>query len=74
MPLSAFRGSPSRAFQIFCCHFLARLRAVCQAASIRGVVTDASGAKVTGANVVLLSNGKVVASPPSRRPMAAFRF
>ena len=26
----------------------------CQAASIRGVVTDASGAKVTGANVALI--------------------
>ena len=36
-----------------------------QAASIRGVVTDASGAKVTGANVVLFSNGKVVASAVS---------
>ena len=30
------------------------------AASIRGVVTDTSGAKVTGATVALLSNGKVV--------------
>ena len=29
------------------------------AASIRGVVTDSTGAKVTGANVVLVSNGKV---------------
>jgi iron complex outermembrane receptor protein/vitamin B12 transporter len=37
----------------------------CQAASIRGVVTDASGAKVTGARVVLVSNGKVVASAVS---------
>jgi hypothetical protein len=37
----------------------------CPAASIRGVVTDASGAKVTGANVILISNGKVVASAVS---------
>jgi vitamin B12 transporter len=36
-----------------------------QAASIRGVVTDASGAKVTGATVVLVNNGKVVASAAS---------
>ena len=35
------------------------------AASIRGVVTDASGAKVTGASVSLVSNGKVVASSVS---------
>ena len=34
--------------------------AFCPAASIRGVVTDASGAKVTGANVVLISGGKAV--------------
>jgi iron complex outermembrane receptor protein/vitamin B12 transporter len=34
--------------------------ALCPAASIRGVVTDALGAKVTGANVVLISGGKAV--------------
>jgi iron complex outermembrane receptor protein/vitamin B12 transporter len=38
---------------------------ICPAASIRGVVTDTSGAKVTGANVVLVSNGKVVAAAVS---------
>lgn len=35
------------------------------AASIRGVVTDASGAKVTGATVALLSGGKVAGSAVS---------
>ena len=40
--------------------------ALCPAASIRGVVTDATGAKVTGASVVLINNGKVVASAVSR--------
>jgi len=35
------------------------------AASVRGVVTDASGAKVTGASVSLVSNGTVVASSVS---------
>jgi iron complex outermembrane receptor protein/vitamin B12 transporter len=38
---------------------------LCPAASIRGVVTDTTGAKVTGATVVLVSNGKVVASAVS---------
>jgi iron complex outermembrane receptor protein/vitamin B12 transporter len=35
------------------------------AASIRGVVTDASGAKVTGANVVLICGGKAVGAAVS---------
>ena len=39
--------------------------ATCQAASIRGVVTDTSGAKVTGAVVNLLTEGKVVATAVS---------
>jgi len=39
--------------------------ALCSAASIRGVVTDPSGAKVTGATVALLSNGTVVANAVS---------
>jgi vitamin B12 transporter len=34
-------------------------------ASIRGVVTDTTGAKVTGANVVVVCNGQVVASAVS---------
>jgi iron complex outermembrane receptor protein/vitamin B12 transporter len=38
---------------------------LCPAASIRGVVTDTTGAKITGATVVLVSNGKVVASAVS---------
>lgn len=36
-----------------------------RAASIRGVVTDASGAKINGATVTLLSNGRAVASAVS---------
>ena len=39
--------------------------ALCPAASIRGVVTDASGARVTGANVVLISKGNAVATAVS---------
>jgi iron complex outermembrane receptor protein/vitamin B12 transporter len=45
--------------------FLALIAAASQAASIRGVVTDATGAKVTGANISLISNGKVVATSVS---------
>ncbi len=37
----------------------------CHAASVHGVVTDTTGAKVTGATVVLVHNGKVVASAVS---------
>ena len=37
----------------------------CPAASIRGVVTDASGAKVAGANVVLISGGNAVGTAVS---------
>lgn len=44
---------------------LALSAALCPAASIHGVVTDTSGARVTGANVVLLSNGQVVGSTAS---------
>lgn len=36
-----------------------------QAASIRGVVTDTTGAKVTGATVMLISNGQQIASAVS---------
>lgn len=39
--------------------------ALCPAASVRGVVTDSTGAKITGASIVLISNGKVVGSAVS---------
>jgi vitamin B12 transporter len=45
--------------------FLVAAAAACPAASIRGVVTDSTGAKVTGAAVSLVSSGKVVASAVS---------
>jgi iron complex outermembrane receptor protein/vitamin B12 transporter len=41
---------------------LAASAILCPAASVRGVVTDATGAKVAGANVILISGGKAVAS------------
>ncbi|MGH9607195.1 MAG: TonB-dependent receptor [Terracidiphilus sp.] len=42
--------------------FLLFTAVLCPAASVRGVVTDATGAKVAGAAVVLVSNGKIVGS------------
>ena len=45
--------------------FLAQCTIFCQAASVRGVVTDATGAKITNAGIALVSNGKVVASSVS---------
>jgi len=45
--------------------FLVLFAAFAPAASIRGVVTDATGAKVTGAAVSLFNNGKVIASAVS---------
>jgi iron complex outermembrane receptor protein/vitamin B12 transporter len=67
MPVSIpLRARLSRSLPVF---FIAILfiafAALCPAASIRGVVTDATGAKVTGANVNLLSNGKVVSTTVS---------
>ncbi len=41
---------------------LAAVSAVCMAASVHGVVTDATGAKVSGANVVLISHGTQTSS------------
>ena len=60
-------GTPSRRTTtwVLALLLLAFSVTLCPAASIRGVVTDASGAKVTGANVVLVSSGKVVASTVS---------
>jgi iron complex outermembrane receptor protein/vitamin B12 transporter len=51
--------------RIFIAILFTAFAALCPAASIHGVVTDASGAKVTGANVTLVSNGKVVATAVS---------
>ncbi len=48
----------SAALLVFCA-------ATCCAASIRGVITDATGAKVTGAAISLVSNGQVIASAVS---------
>jgi iron complex outermembrane receptor protein/vitamin B12 transporter len=51
--------------RVFALFLLAAAAVFCQAASIRGVVTDASGAKVTGANVVLINGGKPIATAVS---------
>jgi iron complex outermembrane receptor protein/vitamin B12 transporter len=41
------------------------IAAACHAASIRGTVTDATGARITGATVILLSNGQQAGSSVS---------
>jgi vitamin B12 transporter len=64
MTVSAFpRAQMSRVLPtLFIVILFAVYAAVCPAASIRGVVTDPSGAKVTGATVTLFSSGSVVAT------------
>jgi vitamin B12 transporter len=44
---------------------LALISSFASAASVRGIVTDATGAKVTGASISLFSNGQIVASAVS---------
>ena len=62
MPVSKSLGATGRralrAWFVACA--LVFCAALCPAASIHGVVTDASGARVPGAKVVLVSNGRVV--------------
>ena len=62
--LCAFRLNPSIR-SVIVLILLVLFAAGIRAASIRGVVTDASGAKVRGATVTLLNNGKAVASAAS---------
>jgi iron complex outermembrane receptor protein/vitamin B12 transporter len=54
-----FFASLPRIFAVF---LLAASVVLCPAASVRGVVTDASGAKVRGASVILISGGNSVSS------------
>jgi iron complex outermembrane receptor protein/vitamin B12 transporter len=66
---STSRCASSRAYRILpgalATGFLALCAAFCSAASIRGLVTDATGAKVTGAAVSLVANGHVIGSAVS---------
>jgi len=71
MPVSAYvrgrlvRTLPHKFLPAIAAALLAAIAALCPAASIRGVVTDPSGARVSGANVIVLSNGKIVTSAVS---------
>jgi iron complex outermembrane receptor protein/vitamin B12 transporter len=67
MRVSSFRRAlPGRAWAtLIAIFFSLQAGSTAHAASIRGVVTDATGAKVTGANVSLVSDGKVVAAAVS---------
>ena len=60
-----FRAQLNRALPSVFAAILFAFALPCHAASIRGFVTDGSGAKVTGATVVLINNGKAIASVAS---------
>jgi iron complex outermembrane receptor protein/vitamin B12 transporter len=65
MPVSASLGLARHCRWLpraFAAILLVLLAVRCPAASIRGIVTDASGAKVSGAKIALINNGKIVAS------------
>ena len=64
--LASFRSRFRYALPVACTATLLSLAAaICSAATVRGVVIDPSGAKVTGATVALVSNGKVVTTAVS---------
>ncbi|HEY1805860.1 MAG TPA: TonB-dependent receptor plug domain-containing protein [Terracidiphilus sp.] len=67
MPISRLHcpNFPRVLLRAFAAALLVFCAAASQAASIRGVITDATGAKVTGAAVSLVSNGQVIASAVS---------
>ncbi len=67
MPNSIFlRPNSTRdLFRALASGLLALCAVSCPAASVRGVITDATGAKVPGAAISLLNNGKVIASAVS---------
>jgi vitamin B12 transporter len=59
--LASFRSRIRYALPVACTATLLSLAAaICSAATVRGVVIDPSGAKVTGVTVALVSKGKVV--------------
>jgi iron complex outermembrane receptor protein/vitamin B12 transporter len=60
--LRSLSGRVARVFAIF---LISQIAVLCPAASIRGIVTDITGAKVTGASVALMSGGKVIGSTVS---------
>lgn len=66
MPIPANLRALRRALSLCIAAIFILLFAVaCPAASIRGVITDGAGAKVTGATVVLFSNGQAIATAVS---------
>ncbi len=78
MTLSSFlrlRAHPGRILPyILVAILIVMSSTACLAASIRGVVTDTTGAKVTGAHVVLVSNGQVIASAVSSTGDGSFEI
>jgi len=64
MPISIFLRANSVRFllRLLAAAWLVFSAAACPAASVRGVITDATGARITGAAISLVSNGQVIAS------------
>jgi iron complex outermembrane receptor protein/vitamin B12 transporter len=60
------RASLGKFLPAFTTILLTAIATLCPAASIHGVIADTSGAKVTGANVILLSDGREVATDVSK--------
>ena len=54
------RGVSARVLRLVLALLLLAAASFCHAASIRGLVTDTTGAKVVGANVVLINGGQTV--------------
>lgn len=65
MPVSVFRGRVQSAALVLCALLFGLTPGLLSAASVRGIVTDASGARVAGANIAMINKGRIVASAVS---------
>ncbi|WP_263358105.1 TonB-dependent receptor [Acidicapsa ligni] len=63
--VSLFHGRSSLCSRLFCATILLLLSTVAHAGVIRGIVTDTTGATVTGASIVLMQGNKAVSTTVS---------